>query len=389
MTLAAELHFRPDTLEDLRAGFDADGMLERNLAELWEIIADEVPNEVRRFWMSFAGNPVYGLDPAKIEQLIARDIDYTARKYRGPLDQELIDRMTRRGRRACRDRGTEVGFAGALLRNVQQRHARLRAALANDPDRLARLTDALYALYAIENGVLFNGGALARADHEMAAAVEQRGKLRAIDESQCWLEMTMDGRILTANRNFLTSMDYTEQEVVGRHHAIFCSPAQTETACYASFWDKLRAGEFVQGEFERVSRSGAPVYLQATYSPVFGVDGQPVKIVKCATDVTAMRLSERSEAMKAERFRDESDQRRLRHEETLAELSRIVDDISTVTRQTGMLALNASIEAVRAGEAGKSFAVVAGEVKTMSGRIRQATSRATSLLSAGLRSVAA
>ncbi|RYG31041.1 MAG: PAS domain S-box protein, partial [Burkholderiales bacterium] len=195
------------------------------------------------------------------------------------------------------------------LRNVQNRHASLTAALGHDPATLSRLTRALYTMYALESGIMFNGCALARADHQQADATEQDGKLRAIYESQCWLELAMDGTVLAANRNFLTSMGYTEAQVIGRHHRLFCTAEETRSGAYAEFWAKLRAGEFVQGEFVRISRAGKAIDLQATYSPVIGFDGTPVKIVKCATDVTAMRRSQRIEADNAQRFRDEADRR--------------------------------------------------------------------------------
>ena len=379
-----------DNVADLLAAFDPAGTLSADLREIWQIIRDGVPAEVRTFWMSFAGNATaYDLPADQIEALIARDIRYTERKFAGPFDQELVDKMTRRGRASRKARTTEIDFTARLLRSHHARHERLCTALAGDPARLTRLTHALYTLYAIENSALLNGAALQRAEREAAAAREQRGKLDAINQSQCWVEMDLDGRVLTANEVFLRAMGYDLAGIVGQPHRIFCAPDYARSTDYAAFWAKLRAGEFVQGECERLSRSGDPVFLQATYSPVLDGDGRPLKIVKCATDVTAMRLAERTESANARHFRLEADRRRIAHEATLSALSTIVDDIGTVTRQTAMLALNASIEAARAGELGNSFGVVAGEVKGLSGRIREATSRASALLSEGQQAITA
>lgn len=205
----------------------------------------------------------------------------------------------------------------------------------------------------------------------------------AMDRSQCMIEFALDGTILDANDNFLNAMGYRIEEIVGQHHRIFCDLALAQSQDYAMFWAKLGAGAFDAGIYHRLTRQGRDVWLQATYNPILGLDGRPVKILKIATDVTRQVRLERevqSRLEEGERFQVELQRGKTHLEGTMEELAAIVSTIGSIASQTKMLALNATIEAARAGEAGRGFAVVASEVKTLAGETQQATERAAGMM---------
>jgi len=125
---------------------------------------------------------------------------------------------------------------------------------------------------------------------------EFEGKLRAIDRAQAVIEFELDGRIITANENFLRIFGYRLEEIVGKHHRIFCDPGYAESPEYAQFWQKLARGEYDADEFKRLSKEGAEIWLQASYNPIFDMEGRPLKVVKFASDITA-EIRRRSLAM--------------------------------------------------------------------------------------------
>ena len=118
---------------------------------------------------------------------------------------------------------------------------------------------------------------------------EARARLEAIDRSHAVVEFTLDGHVITANRTFLDMMGYTLAEIKGQHHRLFVDPASVDGEEYAAFWRRLRDGTFQSAEFGRRAKGGRQVWLQAAYSPIKGLSGRPYKIVKTATDITAVK----------------------------------------------------------------------------------------------------
>ena len=224
----------------------------------------------------------------------------------------------------------------------------------------------------------------------------------AISRSMAEIEFTPNGDILHANENFLRAMGYRLSDIKGRHHRMFCFDNFYQEN--PNFWQSLKGGTFLSGQFERKTASGETIYLEATYNPVIDEAGQVVKVLKFATDVSSQKHKADEIRQAAElsfTTAEETSQISVRGMESLAssielsqgtfnlingavisitqlnaqakDIEKIVTIIQGVAEQTNLLALNAAIEAARAGEMGRGFAVVADEVRQLAARTSSAT----------------
>ncbi|HUB24029.1 MAG TPA: methyl-accepting chemotaxis protein [Tepidisphaeraceae bacterium] len=133
-------------------------------------------------------------------------------------------------------------------------------------------------------------GRIEKIDAERLADLE--GQIAAISKAQAVIHFNLDGTVITANENFLSVMGYRLEEIEGKHHRLFVDPAFAATAEYKQFWDDLGAGKFQSAQYKRIGKGGKEVWIQASYNPIFDVNGKPFKVVKYATDITAAKKLE-------------------------------------------------------------------------------------------------
>jgi two-component system, sensor histidine kinase and response regulator len=134
---------------------------------------------------------------------------------------------------------------------------------------------------------------LARAKRETEdEALNYRGQIEAINQSQMMIEFYMDGTIIKANANYLRVFGWQDIELAGKHHSVFVTEECRQSIEYQKFWQELRAGRYQAGQFSRIDKRGIEVWIEASYNPILGPDGIPLKIVSFASNVTERVLSQ-------------------------------------------------------------------------------------------------
>ncbi len=116
---------------------------------------------------------------------------------------------------------------------------------------------------------------------------EMKGQVEAISKVSAVIAFDLDGNILDANENFLSTVGYGLDEIRGKHHRMFVDAAYARSPEYREFWAGLRRGEFQAGQFRRFGKGGKEVWIEASYNPILTPDGVPYKVVKFATDISA------------------------------------------------------------------------------------------------------
>jgi methyl-accepting chemotaxis protein len=128
----------------------------------------------------------------------------------------------------------------------------------------------------------------------------------------------------------------------------------------------LRAGKALSLEMVMLESEGKEVHLSSTVQTLLDAEGAVRRTVMYGLDVTARRQRvAQADALMAS---------------VLRRISEIATEISSISYQTDILAVNAAIEAAHAGEAGQGFAVVASEVRSLSSRSSGSTAEIAKLV---------
>ncbi len=187
------------------------------------------------------------------------------------------------------------------------------------------------------------------------------GQIEAVGKAQAVIEFNLDGTIITANDNFLSALGYTLVEIQGQHHRMFVEESFRNSVEYRQFWEALNRGEYQAAEYKRVGKGGKEVWIQASYNPILDLNGNPFKVVKFATDITAQKRRNNEFEHQIQEFTQQLGS-------SSTELTNVSEQMASNAEETST---QAGVVSAASEQVSKNVQVVATGTEEMSASIRE------------------
>ncbi|WP_346831701.1 methyl-accepting chemotaxis protein [Pseudomonas abietaniphila] len=186
------------------------------------------------------------------------------------------------------------------------------------------------------------------------------------------------GQLLRALANMQSNLKGTVQQIAGASDQLASAAEELTAVTYEGTKALVRQNDEIQqaatavnqmtAAAEEVARSAANASQASAQTAEEAISGQgQVKQAITAMDTMTLEITDSTQRVQnlASQIRD---------------ITKVLDVIRSIAEQTNLLALNAAIEAARAGEQGRGFAVVADEVRALAHRTQDSTGEIESMI---------
>jgi PAS domain S-box-containing protein len=178
---------------------------------------------------------------------------------------------------------------------------------------------------------------------------EMEATLRAINRTSAMFELNPTGVIVRANDNFLRSVGYVGDELIGQPYTRLVKPEEAQSIEFRRFWNRLLEGIPEKGEFALLRSDGTEAWFIATFNPLTDENERVTRILAFASDIT---LEKEQEAMLRQTLQQLKSQSSGHSPELVAELERtrrefeaarreLTQQLDAAKRLTAFLELNA------------------------------------------------
>lgn len=115
------------------------------------------------------------------------------------------------------------------------------------------------------------------------------GQIQAIRKAQTVLEMDMNGVITDVNDVFCLTSGCQRSEIIGKNLTVLLNDKFRNSSELKEFWDRLKRGETVSGEFKLLGKGDKEFWISANFNPILDLNLKPFKVVKYGTEITQIK----------------------------------------------------------------------------------------------------
>ncbi|MEM9982029.1 MAG: PAS domain-containing protein, partial [Bacteroidota bacterium] len=256
------------------------GLVGRCIREEDTIYMDDIPDAYLRITSGLGkANPkALLLAPVMVNQVIYGAIELASFKQLQPYEIEFIDTL-------CQNFASTVANA-RISSNTKQ--------LLVESQAIAKeLKEKEEILENNTQELIYTQGQLREKILEVEKeSIRTKSIVDAVNKTNAALELDLDGVIIEVNDIYLSLMEYSKEELLGKKEKELVSQEERESGRYDVMWESICGGAFNSGEFKRISKTGRELWITGTYSPILDVNGKPSKIVQFAQFTTEQKEKE-------------------------------------------------------------------------------------------------